>query len=263
MRSHFKRLSSLLRRKWETDIEHIKEYAFPSALIDVCRCPTLAFWKWPKGVQVTTETILLDQGLRPIHLDRLLDRLRAGGWLGYHVLVEKAEAGALEGELKEALRKAGSRYRENPSKAVTRAVLLVEKSYEGDINNVYRYAKSPNEVWENLLEFYWFGEKKAGVFLRDMVKFGVWDVDLADLPIPSDTRVRRLLHLLGLIRDPNKLKAVKEAAKRLAESAHLTPLELDLALWALGDEDLCGERKAHCDICPLGLDCPSAENFMT
>jgi len=103
---------------------------------------------------------------------------------------------------------------------------------------------------------YWYGTKKAGVFIRELVTQGLWDLPLELTPIPPDSRVRRVLYRLGLVKDRNDFKEIEAAAKELAEKAKISPLDLDCVLWTIGDETICGERKTFCEKCPLDFACP-------
>ena len=97
--------------------------------------------------------------------------------------------------------------------------------------------------------------KKAAVFIKDLVNLGVWPLSVEEIPIPPDSRVRRVLFRLGLVKDRNDFKEVEQAAKKLAKEAKITPLDLDCVLWTVGDSAICGEKRASCDKCPLDFYC--------
>jgi hypothetical protein len=235
------------------------------------------YLKTPRGIFEYFIERLLDQGMRPKHFERVIEWLKKEGLMDYYSLVFKlkVDPDALEKELRHALTSAGCRGANiNPgAKAIKNAVEKVEKEYEGTLHNIYNYAvkkfkgnrtKIANDVWQRLNDFFWFKDKKAGVFLRDIVKFKIWDVSLKDVKIMPDTRVRRVLHKLKLVRDPNNIDDVFNAGDRLAKEIsslvgiEIAPSEIDLALWNIGDEKICGERETHCEVCPLNFCCPSS-----
>ena len=238
----------------------------------------IEYLKTPRGIFEYFVERLLDQGMRPKHFERVIKWLKKEGLMDYFNLVFKLKVDpeALEKELRQALTSAGCRGANiNPgAKAIKDAVERVEKEYDGNFHNIYNYAvkkfgddgaKIANEVWEHLKDFYWFKDKKAGVFLRDVVKFKIWHVSLKDIKIMPDTRIRRVLHKLKLVKDPSNIQEVFIAGDSLAKEIsslvgiETTPSEIDLALWNIGDEKICGKRETYCKVCPLNFCCPSSK----
>ena len=176
----------------------------------------------------------------------------------------------LEQDLREALK--SYRYPNKATKAILANVEKIKDEYEGNLHNIYTLSVENNlgtpnnvaetlkkislEVWRRVNDFYWYGSKKAGVFIRELVTQGLWNLSLEDIPIPADSRVRRVLFRLGLVEERNNLKEVEEAARELSKKAKITSLDLDYVLWFVGDEQICGERKALCGRCPLEVFCP-------
>jgi thermostable 8-oxoguanine DNA glycosylase len=206
-------------------------------------------------------------------MNRVMPRLKEAGYLNYSNLLAKlSDPERLRGELIEALGSSGYRMKNKGAKAIVKAVEVVSRRYGGDIHNIYRYAnqkhddklKVAEEVWLELTkrgEFYWMGDKKAGVFLRDMVGYGVWDVPLEPIPPPVDVRVRRVLERLQLVKDGNDVEECRDAVLSLASELNIAPLELDVTLWIVGDENACGIKKPKHDRCPLKLYCPSKDKI--
>ena len=87
------------------------------------------------------------------------------------------------------------------------------------------------------------------MFIREMVVKGLWNLCLETIPIPPDSRVRRVLFRLGLEKDRTDLKEVERVAKELSDRAKITPLDIDCVLWTIGDETICGERRTFCEKC--------------
>jgi thermostable 8-oxoguanine DNA glycosylase len=229
--------------------------------------------KWLKTAQGAFEWFtqcLLDEGIRTdILQSRVVPKLREAGYLDYHKLVTRlSDPENFEKELVEVLGKAGHKMKYEGAKAIVRAVEVISKKFENNIHNIYNYAlqkhrkdryKVAEEVYLSLTrsEFYWMKEKKAGIFLRDMVGYGVWDMALQPIPPAVDTRVRRVLERLQLVNNRNNVRECRDAILSLASELNLTPIELDVALWTIGDEKICGEKKPKHDRCPLNLSCPS------
>ena len=193
-----------------------------------------------------------------------MNGLRKGGWLDYARLSKYilADPAKLEADLREALK--SYRFPNRAVKAILVNLEKIEKEYQGNLHNIYSSAKEQFgedsekvtlEVWKRVNDMYWYGTKKAGVFVRELITQGLWDLPLELIPIPPDSRVRRVMFRLGLVKDRNDFKEIETAAKQLAKKAKITPLELDCTLWTLGAESLCGERKKHCERCPLDFYC--------
>jgi len=51
----------------------------------------------------------------------------------------------------------------------------------------------------------------------------------------------------------------REIACKLASELNIAPLKLDVALWTIGANEICGKRKANHDKCPLKSCCPSSK----
>jgi endonuclease III len=213
--------------------------------------------KTPQGIWEWFVTCLLDQSVTREQHFRTMSKLKTNGWLDYHRLQQLMIND--ESKLEQDLRGVLSSYR-FPNKA-TKAILTnlkkIDHDYDGSLHNLYFLSqKDTAEVWKRLNDLYWFGTKKACVFIREMITQGLWELDLGTLPIPPDSRVRRVLFQLGLIKDRNDLKEVEQVSKTLAKKALLTSLDLDYVLWTVGDPKICGERKAECRRCPLEEYCP-------
>ena len=123
-----------------------------------------------------------------------------------------SDVNKLQKELEEALGKSGHRMKIEGAKAIIKAVNVIGKDYNHNIHNIYNYAfqkygnnenKVAEEIWANLTQrkkFFWMGEKKAAIFLRDIVGFDVWNIPLNSIPPPIDVRVRRVLERLQLVK---------------------------------------------------------------
>jgi len=225
--------------------------------------------KTPQGIFEWFAACLLDQSVRPEHLFRVLDGLRRSGLLDYKTLIRTNES-KLKTDLREAL--SSYRFPNKATKAILTNIKKIEKEYEGNLHNIYTFSLEHNlasdddaittlekislEVWKRVNDLYWFGTKKAGIFVRDLVVQGLWTLSLEVIPIPPDSRVRRVMFRLGLVKDRNDFKQVEQAAKKLTKEAKITSLDLDCVLWTVGDESICGERKASCERCPLDFYCP-------
>lgn len=155
----------------------------------------------------------------------------------------------LKTDLREALK--SYRFPNKATKAILFNVEKIKREYEGNLHNILHFSKDTSEVWKRINDFYWYGTKKASVFIRELVTQGLWPLTLEEIPIPPDTRVRRVLFRLGLVKDRNDLKEVQQVARVLSKEAKISCLDLDCVLWGVGDEELCGERKAFCEKCPL------------
>jgi len=204
-------------------------------------------------------TTLLDQSITPEQHFRTVNGLRKSGWMNYETLINllRSEPDKLKTDLREALKS----YR-FPNRAVKAIILNVEKiqrEYEGNLHNIFHFSKDTSEVWRRINNFYWFKTKKAGVFIRELASQGLWKLDMSAVPIPPDSRVRRVLFRLGFVKNRNDVKEIAEAAKKLSKEAKITPLDLDCVLWAVGD--ICEEGKPICGKCPLDFYCPSFNFF--
>lgn len=196
---------------------------------------------------------LLDQGVNVSHLLQTLNKLRAKGLLDYENLIIYNER-KLKRDLREALK--SYRMPNRATKAIVVNIEKIEKEYKGNLHNILSFSKNSLEVWERVNDFYWFGVKKSGIFIRELVNRGVWSLTVEEIPIPPDSRVRRVLFRLGLIKDRNDLKEVEQAARGLSKEVKITSLDLDCVLWVVGDDKICGQRKASCEKCPLEDYCP-------
>jgi endonuclease III len=94
-----------------------------------------------------------------------------------------------------------------------------------------------------------------------MIGYGVWDTSLEPIPPAIDSRVRRVLERLQLVKNRNNLKECRDAILNLASETNLSPIELDVALWTIGDESICRKKKPRHDACPLKLSCPSRDKI--
>jgi len=228
--------------------------------------------KTPQGIFEWFVACLLDQSVRPEHLFRVLEGLRRRDLLNYEKLLTllATDPDKLKHDLREAL--SSYRFPNRATKGIVINVERIEKEYEGNLHNIYTFSLEHNlasdddvittlekislEVWKRVNDLYWFGTKKAGIFVRDMVVQGLWTLSLEVIPIPPDRRVRRVMFRLGLVKDRNNFKEVEQAAKKLTKEAKITSLDLDCVLWTIGDESICGERKPQCERCPLDFYCP-------
>ena len=228
--------------------------------------------KTAQGIFEWFVACLLDQSVRPEHHFRVVDGLRRNGWLNYKNLSNLIglDPTKLKRDLREALK--SYRFPNKATKAILTNIEKIEKEYKGNLHNIYTFSIEDNlgskddvittlekislEVWRRTNDLYWFGTKKAGIFIRDMVVQGLWTLSLEVIPIPPDSRVRRVLYRLGLVKDRNDFKQVEQAAKKLTKEAKITSLDLDCVLWTIGDESICGERKPQCERCPLDFYCP-------
>ena len=174
--------------------------------------------------------------------------------LDYEKLIFYIKNEKLKTDLEEALKH--YRYHNRGTKAILVNLGKISRDYKGNLHNILHFSKDTAEVWERVNKFYWFGTKKSGVFIRELVNLGLWPLTVEEIPIPPDSRVRRVLFRLGLVKDRNDLKEIECVAKELAEKAGITPLDLDCVLWTVGDETICGERKTSCEKCPLDFCCP-------
>ena len=210
-------------------------------------------------------TCLLDQSITPEQHFRVVNGLRKSGWLDYNrlenTLIENPTK--LKTDLREALKH--YRFPNKATKAIITNVGKIDKDYKGNLHNIFAFAKEEfgqdNQkvalaVWKRVNEFYWYGIKKSGLFIHELVNQGLWDLALEELPIPPDSRVRRVMFRLGLTKKKDDLKEVVKVANELAKKAKISPLELDCALWTIGDKSICGESKAFCEKCPFDFCCP-------
>lgn len=213
--------------------------------------------KTPQGIFELFVGCLLDQSVNPEHHFRVVNELKRSGWLNYEKLhrLLKTNPSKLRRDLKRAL----EHYR-FPNKATKAIIVNVEKidhDYNRNLHNLYHLShKDTSEVWKKVNDLYWFGSKKSGVFIRELVTQGLWQLNLEELPIPPDSRVRRVLWRLGFVKDRNNLKEVENAARELSKDAKITPLDLDCVLWSIGDKGICEEQKTWCGRCPLEEFCP-------
>ena len=214
--------------------------------------------KSQQGIFEWFMSCLLDQGVNVAHLLQTVNNLRTHDLLDYDHLKYILDANPTK--LKHDLRETLSSYR-MPNRA-TRAIIIniekIDKEYKGNLHNILSFSKNSTEVWERVNDLYWFGVKKSGIFIRELVNRGVWSLTVEEIPIPPDSRVRRVLFRLGLVKDRNDLKEVEQAARKLSKEAKITSLDLDCVLWVVGDDKICGQRKASCDKCPLEDYCPNA-----
>jgi len=211
--------------------------------------------KTPQGIFEWFVACLLNQSVSPEHLFRVLNDLRNGGWLNYEKLrtLLVTDPAKLKADLREALK--SYRFPNKATKAILINVERTEKEYKGNLHNIFHFSKDTAEVWKRVNDLYWFGSKKAGVFIRELVVQGLWDLVLEQIPIPPDSRVKRVLFRLGFLEHRGDLKEVEQAAKKLAKEAKISCLDLDCALWLVGG--ICTERKPPCEKCPLDFYCPS------
>jgi endonuclease III len=194
---------------------------------------------------------LLDQSVTPEQHFKIMTKLKVEGWLNYEHLSSLID----ERDLQEALK--SYRFPNKATLAIMKNVKKIQDEYEGNLHYLYFISeKDTAEVWRRLNDFYWFGTKKACVFVREMITQRLWELDLETLPIPPDSRVRRVLFRLGLTKNRDNLKEVEQVSKTLAKKAGLTSLDLDYVLWTVGDIKICGEKKAYCGKCPLEEFCP-------
>ena len=228
--------------------------------------------KTPQGIFVWFVTCLLDQSITPEQHFRVVDGLRKNGWLKYTKLqtLLATEPDKLQNDLREAL--SSYRFPNKATKAILTNVKKIQKEYEGNLHNIYTFSVEDNlksadsvidtlekislEVWKRVNNLYWFGPKKAGIFIRELVTQGLWTLTMDAIPIPADSRVRRVLFRLGFVKNRDDLKEVEQAARVLSKEAKITSLDLDCVLWTIGDESICGERKPFCEKCPLDFYCP-------
>lgn len=214
--------------------------------------------KTPQGIFEWFVSCLLDQSVNVAHLLQTLNNLRRNGFMDYENLLNLIglDPTKLKHDLGEALK--SYRYPNRATKAIVVNIEKIEREYKGNLHNILHFSKDTPEVWERVNDLYWFGVKKSGVFIRELVNRGLWTLNVEEIPIPPDSRIRRVLYRLGLVKDRNDLKEVEQAAKKLSKDAKITSLDLDCVLWLVGDERICGERKVFCEKCPLDTFCPNA-----
>ena len=212
--------------------------------------------KTQQGIYQWFVSCLLDQSVNATILKQTVENLRARGLLDYDQLqyILADDPTKLKQDLREALK--SYRYFNRATKAILFNLKKIHTEYKGNLHNILHFSKTPAEVWERVNKFYWFGVKKSGLFIKDLVNLGVWDLSVEQIPIPPDSRVRRVLFRLGLVKKRDDLKEVELVAKVLSKEAKITPLDLDCVLWTVGDDRICGERKASCVRCPLEQFCP-------
>jgi len=188
-------------------------------------------------------------------LTQTVEKLRKHYFLNYTKLQSRlaTDKAKLEGDLKEAL--SSYRYHNRAVKAILVNLEHIIRDYKGNLHNILSFSRDTAEVWERVNSFYWFGTKKSGVFIRELVNRGLWPLSVEEIPIPPDSRVRRVLFRLGLVKNRDDLKEVQEVASELSRKAGITPLDLDCVLWTVGDESICGERRTSCEKCPLDYYC--------
>ena len=203
-------------------------------------------------------TCLLDQSVNPTILTQTVESLRKSDLMDYGTLKNFLELDPtkLEQDLQEALKH--YRYHNRATKAILVNLEKINREYKGNLHNILHFSKDTTEVWERLNNFFWFGTKKSALFIMNLVNLGVWDLSVEEIPIPPDSRVRRVLFRLGLVKDRNDLKEVEQAARELAKKAKISCLDLDCVLWTVGNGSICGERKSSCEKCPLEDYCPKA-----
>ena len=188
-------------------------------------------------------------------LNQTVDSLMKHGFLNYNKLQSllATEPDKLEHDLKEVLK--SYRYFNRARKAILVNLEKINREYKGNLHNILHFSKDTAEVWERVNSFYWFGVKKSGLFIKDLVNLGVWDLSVEEIPIPPDSRVRRVLYRLGLVKNRDDLKEVEVVARKLSKEAKISSLDLDCVLWTVGDNRICRERKAECGRCPLEVFC--------
>ena len=191
---------------------------------------------------------LLNQNVTREQYFRVVNTLRRNGWLNYEKILTIYPT-----DLRQAL--SSFRFPNKATKAIFTNVEKIQQDYEGNLHNVYLFSeKDTLEVWKRMNEFYWFGVKKSAVFLRPLVIEGLWELDLKEIPMPPDSRIRRVMFRLGLIKDRKNFKEVQQVARELSSRAKITPLDLDCVLWRIGE--ICRERKLLCEKCALDFYCP-------
>ena len=209
--------------------------------------------KTQQGIFEWFISCLLDQSVNPTILHQTVESLRTSGLLDYETLISTNES-KLKTDLGEALKH--YRYHNRAVKAFLVNLEKISQEYKGNLHNILHFSKDSAEVWERVNKFYWFGVKKSGLFIKDLVNLEVWPLSVEQIPIPPDSRVRRVLYRLGLVKNRDDLKEVEQAAKKLSKEAGIFPLDLDCVLWTVGDDRICGERKMSCEKCPLEQYCP-------
>ena len=221
--------------------------------------PKIAKLKSSQGIFEWFITCLLDQSVNPTILTQTVERLRKSGLLDYEPLENSlsVDPTKLEHDLREALK--SYRYHNRATKAILVNLEKINREYEGNLHNILHFSKDTSEVWERVNKFYWFGVKKSALFIMNLVNLGVWSLSVEEIPIPPDSRVRRVLFRLGLVKDRNDLKEVEQAARELSKKAKISCLDLDCVLWTVGNGSICGERKPSCEKCPLEDYCPNAK----
>lgn len=124
--------------------------------------------------------------------------------------------------------------------------LLLEK-YDGDLNMLYRNAKSQEDVERMLDEFRGVGATTINIFLRELRD--IWNVE----PLPSKFTVlaAKNLNLIKSRRAEHALRELKEVWKR-NKIKNKTFINFETALLRLG-KDYC--RKGKCEICKLNKLC--------
>ena len=190
---------------------------------------------------------LLNQNVTREQYFRVVNTLRRNGWLNYEKILTIHPT-----DLRQAL--SSFRFPNKATKSIFLNVEKIERDYEGNLHNVYLFSeKDTLKVWGCMNEFYWFGVKKSAVFLRPLVSEGLWKLDLKEIPMPPDSRIRRVMFRLGLIKDRRNFKEVQQVARELSKKAKITPLDLDCVLWRIGE--ICRERKWLCEKCALDCYC--------
>ena len=207
--------------------------------------------KTPEGIFELFVMCLLNQNVTREQYFRVVNALRRNGWLNYEKILTIQPS-----DLRQAL--SSFRFPNKATKAIFTNVEKIERDYEGNLHNVYLFSKKDTlEVWKRMNEFYWFGVKKSAVFLRPLVTEGLWKLDLKEIPMPPDSRIRRVLFRLGLLKNRNDFREVQQVARELSSKAKITPLDLDCVLWRIGE--ICRERKVLCEKCALDFICPYKE----
>jgi len=264
--------TSILDERYKIALHALSKYVFYKYNID--HQDRVKYLKTREGAFQHFMRCLLNQMIDKNRLEQIMKRVEEEGLLDYDKLVfeMKRDPKSLENRLRKVLK--SHRFPTKLSRAIVNNVKILETEYMGNIHNIYEQAlkeypedksKQVKKIWSALKNFDRVGSKVAGMFFRDMVRFEkekVWDLPieaLTDIPIPIDVRVRRVLHKLKYVENPNNTREVRRAGKRLAEEVGLIPLILDEGLYAIGHKEICGERKTHCEFCPLGrLGCPSS-----
>ena len=135
----------------------------------------------------------------------------------------------------------------------------VHGEYEGDPRTMQ--TEDVDETLGRVCEFMQFGIGKASLYMKNMVRFGMWDFDPCEIPIKIDRHAIRISLGLGVVktsRDKIKTnifeKTLSDLYRRVTSKLGISAIDLNDAMWGVGSKLCVTNNYAVCkDLC--GVDC--------